>query len=152
MSHRARAPGLPFPAARRWRWAITATIFTTRLSCTVKGLGGSASLPGQRGNAGDGRVGANRFDDTLSLSLYDECAGDHRVSSRVLNRHTLAADHRLIHREGMRNPYNEVSTDAIPGSQDNEVATHQLTCVDDSQLAVPAYPGAHRKQRAEPLS
>jgi hypothetical protein len=43
-------------------------------------------------------MGANRIDDTLSLALYDEGASDQRVPRRVLNRDTLAADHRLIHR------------------------------------------------------
>jgi hypothetical protein len=89
---------------------------------------------------------------TLALALYDEGAGNHGVSGRVLNRDAFAADHRLIHREGMRDGKPEVSADPISGSKDDQVATHQLACVDDPQLAVPAYSGAHREQRAQSLS
>lgn len=88
---------------------------------------------------------------TPSLSLYDECAGDHRISCGVLNGNTLAADHGLIDREGVRDGEGEVSADAISRSKDNKVATHQPACVDDAQLAVPAYAGAHREQRAQSL-
>ena len=68
--------------------------------------------------------GANRLDDTLSLSLYDEGAGNHRVSSRVLDSNTLAADHGLIHREGMRDGEREVSADAISRPEDDKIASH----------------------------
>jgi hypothetical protein len=105
----------------------------------------AAGLASQGGNAGDGRIGASRVDDTLSLPLDDEGARHHGISSRVLNRHAFAADHGLVHREGMRDGEREISADPVSWSKDDEVATHQLACVDDPQLAVAAYPGAHRQ-------
>lgn len=71
------------------------------------------SLPGQRSNASDGRIGANRSDDALSLTLYHEGAGNHRVTSRVPNRDAFTADHRLIHRKGMRDSESEISADPV---------------------------------------
>jgi hypothetical protein len=45
----------------------------------------------------------------------------------------------------MRDGEREISADPVSWSKDDEVATHQLACVDDPQLAVAAYPGAHRQ-------
>ena len=47
----------------------------------------------------------------------------------------------------MRAGEREVSADAISRAKDYQVATHQLACVDDPELAVSAYAGAHREQR-----
>ena len=52
----------------------------------------------------------------------------------------------------MRAGEREVSADAISRAKDYQVATHQLACVDDPELAVSAYAGAHREQRLPPRS
>jgi hypothetical protein len=110
-----------------------------------------AGLAGQGSNAGNGRIGANRLDDTLALTLYDECAGDHRLSCRMVDCHTLATDHGLIDRQRVGDGERQVSADAISGSKHNKIATHQLACVDNPQLAVPAHPGVDREQRTQSL-
>jgi hypothetical protein len=107
---------------------------------------GSVRLSGQRSNTGDRRVRTGGVDDTLSFALHHKRAGDYRVPGRVLNGNTFATDHGLIHRESMRDSKCQIGADPIPGSKDDKIAAYQLGCVDDPQLTVPAYPGAHRKQ------
>ena len=132
--------------------AMTAMIFTTRFSWTVKGLGGrcacrvSAAIPAIVVLRADG------VDDTLSFALHDKRAGDYHLSGRVLNGNTFATDHGLIHRESMGD--REVDRSALIRSPDRSTTTitvYQLGRVDDPQLTVPAYPGAYRKQRTESL-
>ena len=81
--------------------AMTAMIFTTRLSWTVKGLGGRCACRVSAAIPAIVVCAPMVVDDTLSLALHDERAGDTELSGRVLNGNTFATDHGLIHRESM---------------------------------------------------
>ena len=112
----------------------------------------SVRLPGQRGDTRDGRLAAGRLDHGLALALHDEGAGHHRLALRTPYRGALAGDHRLVDCERVRDGQLQVGTDAVAGTEDDQVAAHEFAGVDDPQLAVATDPGGQRQHRPQAFS